>query len=211
MQGFAAPNQVHLRVIKVRDDMEHTFQKGDILVTTATDNSFMPYIQKAFAIIRAVKPDCVIVQMQAVFSSAAVAHAARLIAFVKMLESMVNSPRPTRAEANDVANAIFDGSDAIMLSGETAMGNYPVEAVATMARIAQKAEGSMKYGTKLDSQTEPERVNITNAISLAACATAGLFTMLSSICVAVITGLPQRFAFAISIFCTRGTSSFRYL
>lgn len=107
-----------------------------------------------------------------------------VITATQMLESMVNSPRPTRAEANDVANAIFDGSDAIMLSGETAMGNYPVEAVAMMARIAQKAEGSMKYGIKMVSETEPERVNITNAISLAACTTAA---ELKTSCICTIT------------------------
>jgi pyruvate kinase len=87
------------------------------------------------------------------------------ITATQMLESMTRSPRPTRAEASDVANAVMDGTDALMLSGETAMGEFPVEAVETMANIAEYTERHLDYEALLREALRPTAENITDAIS----------------------------------------------
>ena len=94
------------------------------------------------------------------------------ITATQMLDSMMNNPRPTRAEAADVANAIYDNTSAIMLSGETAAGKYPIEAVRTMARIALTTEAAIDYGQALRERRQPGDPDITNAISHACCTTA---------------------------------------
>lgn len=96
----------------------------------------------------------------------------QIITATQMLDSMIKNPRPTRAEATDVANAIYDGTGAIMLSGETAAGLYPVEAVRTMARIAQVAEASIDYVQRFRDSVPRPSANITNAISHACCTSA---------------------------------------
>ena len=98
----------------------------------------------------------------------------QVITATQMLDSMIKNPRPTRAEATDIANAIYDGTTAIMLSGESAAGLYPVEAVKTMSRIAERAEQDIDYRGRMQRVKEDrqETPDITTAISYATCSVA---------------------------------------
>lgn len=96
-----------------------------------------------------------------------------VITATQMLDSMMKHPRPTRAESTDVANAIYDGTSAIMLSGETAAGMYPIEAVKTMVRIATRTEQDINYLQRFRQRRTMCNPDVTNAISHATCTMAG--------------------------------------
>ena len=90
----------------------------------------------------------------------------------QMLDSMIRNPRPTRAEVSDVANAVFDGTSCVMLSGETAGGKYPLEALAAMGNIVEEAEQSIHYWRQFQKRRVVPASNINDAISHTCCLTA---------------------------------------
>ncbi|MDE7130370.1 MAG: pyruvate kinase [Lachnospiraceae bacterium] len=96
----------------------------------------------------------------------------QVITATQMLESMIKNPRPTRAETTDIANAVYDGTSAIMLSGETAAGAYPVEAVRTMVRIAERTEQDVDYRKRFFQNEREVNPDVTDAICHATCTTA---------------------------------------
>lgn len=114
--------------------------------------------------------DIPVVQKQMI--KMAEAQGKHVITATQMLESMIKNPRPTRAETTDIANAIYDGTTAIMLSGETAAGAYPVEAVRTMAKIAERSEQDIDYNSRMKKREHIDNFDVTTAISHATCTTA---------------------------------------
>jgi pyruvate kinase len=112
-------------------------------------------------------------RIQKMLIKKAMYYGKKSITATQMLDSMITRPRPTRAEISDVANAIYDGTCAIMLSGETSVGDYPVESVRTMAKIAESTEAAIHYKKRFKFMEPCEEVlNVPNAISRATCTTA---------------------------------------
>lgn len=95
-----------------------------------------------------------------------------VIVATQMLESMIHAPQPTRAEVADIANAVLDGTDAVMLSAETSVGKYPAEAAAVMSRVLAEAEHSIPYQKKLEARGDDLVPQVDDAIAFAACHTA---------------------------------------
>lgn len=111
-------------------------------------------------------------RIQKVLIKKAVAAGRMVVTATQMLDSMIHNPRPTRAETTDVANAVYDGTSAIMLSGETAAGAHPIESLIMMSRISTHTEKDIHYKKRFESAPPEASVSVTSAISHAVCSTA---------------------------------------
>jgi pyruvate kinase len=111
-------------------------------------------------------------RLQKVLIKQAVTAGKMVVTATQMLDSMIHNPRPTRAETTDVANAVYDGTSAIMLSGETAAGAHPIESLIMMSRIATHTEQAIHYKKRFNSMPPETSISVTNAISHAVCSTA---------------------------------------
>ncbi len=155
----------HMKIIAKIENMQGIHNLEDIL--TVSDGIMVARGDMGVEIPMEEVP---VVQKQMI--KMAEAQGKHVITATQMLESMIKNPRPTRAETTDIANAIYDGTTAIMLSGESAAGLYPVEAVKTMAKIAERTEQDIDYAGRMKKKESIDSFDVTTAISHATCTTA---------------------------------------
>lgn len=158
-------NDSHMKIIAKIENMQGIHNLEDIL--TVSDGIMVARGDMGVEI-----PMEEVPVMQKRMIKMAEAQGKHVITATQMLESMIKNPRPTRAETTDIANAIYDGTTAIMLSGESAAGLYPVEAVKTMAKIAERAEEDIDYNGRMRRRENIDSFDVTTAISHATCTTA---------------------------------------
>ena len=158
-------NNSHMKIIAKIENMQGIHNLEDIL--TVSDGIMVARGDMGVEI-----PMEEVPVMQKRMIKLAESQGKHVITATQMLESMIKNPRPTRAETTDIANAIYDGTTAIMLSGESAAGRYPVEAVKTMAKIAERTEQDIDYNGRMKKRENIDGFDVTTAISHATCTTA---------------------------------------